>query len=181
MIGKGAALHACRGYQGLVSGGKPRRRIAPLQTLGDHENVGAMEPENFLRQGQGILAAKLGPLGYWFEIVTPATSGSGGPFAEASFMREDREIRLWVRYGRLGGVTYRIGNDEFGHKDYMRALGRAKTAEYPGFDDGDPLGGFKRLLRDLEYCGEFLTGDATGVAEKVKALPPRPAGLKALG
>jgi hypothetical protein len=140
-----------------------------------------MEPDKFLEQGARVLAEKLEPLGYEFAIGQPSLNGSGGPFAWAAFKRGDREIRLWVRYDRLGSVLYRLGEDEFTHHDHMRALGLQKAAHWPGFDDGDPLGGFNRLLSDLSHCDEFLTGDAAAVARTVRALPPERTGFQALG
>lgn len=128
-----------------------------------------------------MLAPKLEPLGYRFDIIARPVLGSGGPFARAAFMRGETEIHLWARYDRLGGVSFRAGEAEFSHHDHMRALGLEKVAQYPGFDDGDPLGGFKRLLHDLEQCHEFLTGDAASEAVAVKALPPKPTGFNALG
>jgi hypothetical protein len=140
-----------------------------------------MDPENFLRLGARVLAEKLEPLGYSFEIVQQPARGSGGFFAEGAFRRADREIRLWARYDRLGGVTYWVGNAEFKHHDYMRLLGIEKISQYPGLDDGDVFGGFRRLLHDLENCDEFLTGDAVTVAKRVRALPPDKRGFSALG
>jgi hypothetical protein len=85
--------------------------------------MAAMEPDTFLRQGASVLAEKLEPLGYEFAIIQPPLKGSGGPFAWAAFRRGDREMRLWARYDRLGSVHYRLGDDEFTHQDYMRAMG----------------------------------------------------------
>lgn len=140
-----------------------------------------MDPDKFLRLGARILAEKLEPLGYSFEILQELTRGSGGFFAEGAFRRSDREIRLWARYDRLGGVTYSVNNAEFKHHDYMRLLGLEKVAQYPGWDDGDVFGGFRRLLQDLEVCDEFLTGDAVSVAKQVRTLPPEKTGFSALG
>jgi hypothetical protein len=140
-----------------------------------------VQPDTFLQQGARVLTEKLEPLGYKFAITPPPLRGSGGPFAWAAFSRGDRQIRLWARYGRLGGVHYRLGEDEFTHQDYMRAMGLEKTAHWPGFDDGDPLGGFRRLLSDLDHCAEFLTGDAASVLGTVRALPPVKTGFQALG
>ena len=140
-----------------------------------------MKPDIFLESGARVLAKKLEPLGYLFAITQPRLDGSGGPFAWGAFRRDDRKIQLWARYDRLGSVHYRLGEDEFTHQEYMRAMGLTKTARWPGFDDGDPLGGFKRLLSDLGQCDEFLTGDAASVVEAVRALPPEKTGFHALG
>ena len=140
-----------------------------------------MEPDTFLEQGARILGPKLEPLGYRFAITRRPTKGSGGPFARAVFTRGDREVRLWARFDRLGGVSYCFGRDEFGHRDHMRALGLEQVSRYPGFDDGDPLGGFRRLLHDLEGCDDFLSGDAAAVARKVRSLASEKTGFRALG
>jgi hypothetical protein len=139
-----------------------------------------MEPDTFLEQGARVLAHKLTPLGYEFFVPEPPLRGSGGPFAWAAFERGNRAIKLWARFERLGSVLYSLGDAEFTHQDYMRALGLEKVAQYPGFEDGEQLGGFKRLLHDLEYCGEFLTGDAAAVVEKVRSMPPKKSGFQAL-
>lgn len=139
-----------------------------------------MAPDQFLHEGARILSERLGPLGYDFAIVEPPLDGSGGPYAWGAFKRSEREIRLWARYDRLGSVHYRLGSEEFTHQEYMRALGMERSAQWPGFDDGDPLGGFKRLLTDLEHCGEFLTGNATFILDAIRALPPQPTGFQAL-
>ena len=140
-----------------------------------------MKPDTFLENGAHVLREKLEALGYEFSMTQPEMKGSGGPFAWAAFRRDDREIQLWARYDRLGSVRYRLGADEFTHQEYMRAMGQEKAARWPGFDDGDPLGGFGRLLSDLSHCDEFLTGDAAAVVEKVRAQPPEKTGFQALG
>jgi hypothetical protein len=140
-----------------------------------------VQPDTFLEQGARILATKLEPLGYQFAITQPATMGGGGPFALAVFERDDRKISLWARYDRLGGVSYSLNNDEFTHQEYMRAMGLEKAAHWPGLDDGDPFGGFRRLLADLRRCDEFLTGDPASVVERIRALGPKRIGFQALG
>jgi hypothetical protein len=139
-----------------------------------------MEAGAFLEQGARILATRLEPLGYRFEIVQQPTQGSGGTFAIGAFRRGDREIRLWVRFNNLS-VNYRVGEIEFAHGDYMRTLGLEKVAHFPGFNDGDPLGGFRRLLHDLQQCDDFLIGDANSLAQRIRALPPKKTGFQALG
>ncbi|WP_156254343.1 hypothetical protein [Sandarakinorhabdus oryzae] len=62
----------------------------------------------------------------------------------------------------------------------MRVLGREALAQWPGFDDGDLLGGFRRLLDDLRHCEEFLNGNAAKVAAAAKALAPERGGLQRL-
>jgi hypothetical protein len=138
-----------------------------------------MTSEVYLAQGAELLKPKLGEAGYCFTI-TDTARGSGGPFAEGVFKRGDQEIRLRVRHDALGGVAYRAGADEWSHSDYMRAIGRGKEAQYPGFHDGDPFGGFRRLLVDLNECGQFLNGDGRSIDDLVRSMPPRPKGFKAL-
>lgn len=139
-----------------------------------------MEPDTFLERCAHILAERLEAFGYTFTIAQPTTNGSGGPFARGVFRRGDRQIQLWARYDRLGGVVYRVGDDEFTHQAYMRAIGLEKTAHWPRLNDGDPLGGFERLLRDFAHCAEFLMGDAALIVRRVRALPPNRTGFKAL-
>ena len=139
-----------------------------------------MYPDTFLIDGARILAPKLEPLGYRFEITQQPIQGSGGFFAIGTFSRPDRRIRFWARYENLR-VDYCVGEVEFDHRTHMRALGREREAHFPGIHDDEAFGGFKRLLHDLDYCDEFLSGDAQALAERVKALPPEKSGYAALG
>jgi hypothetical protein len=138
-----------------------------------------MSPNAFLEQGARLISSKLEPLGFRFELLSVA-SGSGGPFAEGVFSRGDRQLILWVRFDRLGGVRYRIGASDFDHETYMRAMGREKEARYPGLPDDDSFGGFRRLLADLDLCGDVLDGDAESVLEMVASLPAAATGFAAL-
>jgi hypothetical protein len=140
----------------------------------------AMAPEKYLAQGAELLELKLNQFGFRFAI-TNVSRGSGGPFAEGAFTRGDQQICLWVRFSKLGGVTYRVGTAKWSHSEYMRALGRSAIAQYPGFESDDPFGGFRRLISDLDYCGEFLVGDGKSVAELVRSVPPPLKGFNALG
>jgi hypothetical protein len=57
--------------------------------------------------------------------------GSGGPFAEATFGREDRSITLWLRDQSLS-VIYRCGDAEADHLTHMRELaGIGGPNEFP--------------------------------------------------
>jgi hypothetical protein len=138
-----------------------------------------MGPDVFLERGANILAPKLEPLGFTFHIIQQPIAGSGGFFAIGTFCRSDRRIRFWARYENLR-VNYCIGDLEFDHHTHMRAVGREKEAQFPGIHDGEPFSGFRRLLHDLEYCDEFLTGDAESIARRVRALPPEKTGFSAL-
>ena len=139
-----------------------------------------MEPDAFLEEGARILAPKLVPLGYEFEIIQQPIQGSGGFFAIGAFSRPDRRIRFWARFENLR-VDYTAGDFEFDHHTHMRALGREREAQFPGIHDEKEFGGFRRLLHDLEYCDEFLTGDVEAVASQVRTLPAEKTGFSALG
>ena len=139
-----------------------------------------MQPDRFLEQGAKILAPKLEPLGYRFEVIQRPLQGSGGTFAVAGFRRGERLIRIWARFDNIR-VNYVVGDVEFTHTDHMRALGLERSAQFPGFNDGDPFSAFERLLHDLDFCGEFLTGDAEQIVERVRSLPPEKSGFGALG
>jgi hypothetical protein len=139
-----------------------------------------MEPDSFLEEGKRILSPKLEPLGYRFELIRRPVQGSGRPFAIAAFRRGDRSVRMWARFENLR-VDYVVGDVEFTHTDHMRALGFKDSAQFPGFNEGDSLDAFRRLLCDLEHCTEFLAGDAQAIAERVRSLPPEKTGFAALG
>jgi hypothetical protein len=113
--------------------------------------------ERRLLAGAEILGRKLYPLGFSFEI-TERGKGSGGHFTIGRFTNGDREITLWFRW-ELGGVSYRKRDVEANHPQYMQALGRDRTATYPGFGQGDEMAGFYHLLSDLDYCNGFLTDE----------------------
>ena len=68
----------------------------------------------------------------------------------------------------LGAVTYGVGSLEFSHADYMASCGFAEDAQYPGFGNGDPLEGFKRLLFDLGACDQFLQTDGIAIARAIQ-------------
>jgi hypothetical protein len=138
-----------------------------------------VSPDAFLEQGASLLASKLEPLGYRFQLIRTAT-GSGGPFAEAAFSLGERQIILFARYDSLGGVRYSIGSTTFDHGTYMAALGKDRVARYPGLPDEDKLGGFRRLLADLELCGDFFDEDATALLRLVASMPPARGGFSAL-
>jgi hypothetical protein len=116
----------------------------------------ATSPLEWLREGERILDPVFVPLGYRFQLGA-LQRGSGGEFAVGYYEKGDQSVELHFRFA-LGIVNYRIADDCLGHKDYMRLLGVADQASYPGFSD-DPLDGFRHLRSDIErFAGPFLTG-----------------------
>ncbi len=113
-----------------------------------------------MREGAALLAKKLAPLGFKFEL-TDSGAGSGGVYAEGRFTCGDRSLWLSLRYG-LGLVGYSKGQLGLSHSDFMRAVGKKAVARYPSTLTEDRMAGFRDLLADLEYCGPFLEdeGDA---------------------
>src|ERR1700704_1879985 len=113
-------------------------------------------PLESLRQGEKILDPVFVPHGYRFELGA-LQKGSGGEFAIGYYRKDDQSVELHFRWA-LGIVDYRIGDHRLGHKEYMRVLGVADQAAYPGFSD-DPLDGFRHLRSDLQRFAEpFLSG-----------------------
>jgi hypothetical protein len=139
-----------------------------------------MEQAKFLEDGAALLAPLLEPLGYVFTIAERLAYGSGGDFATAVYRWTDREIRLWARYENLS-TRYALSGYEFTHDDLMRATGLDKSAQFPGFNNGEPMSAFRRLRHDLQDCDAFLTGDASMLIAHIQALPPKATGFKALG
>jgi hypothetical protein len=84
--------------------------------------------------------------------------GSGGPFATATFARDDRRLHLWLRADSLS-VTYRLGDQELDHATLMREqLGPGGPNRFPAYA-GDAGLACAALLHDLErFCGDFLAG-----------------------
>jgi hypothetical protein len=85
--------------------------------------------------------------------------GSGGPFAEATFGRDDRSITLWLRENSLS-VIYRCGDAEADHLAYMREVaGVGGPNEFPTYDE-NAVKSFAAVRHDLEAFGsDFLKGD----------------------
>ena len=108
-----------------------------------------------MSEGVEILSPALIPHGFELVFVDGTVGGSGGPSAHAQFVRSDQLLDLHFRLS-LGLVSYRWGDTELSHRDYLFGLGA--QGSYPGFSD-DPLDGFRHLERDL--AGP-LTGWATG-------------------
>ncbi len=116
-----------------------------------------MTSEEAIEEGRKILEPLLVPMGWRF-VRGPTGSSSGGHFAQAEFVHEDRRLELHFRWS-LGLVTYHVGDLALSHGAYMEALlGRRGASRYPGFSD-DPLDGFRDLAADLqEHCMDFVAG-----------------------
>jgi hypothetical protein len=87
--------------------------------------------------------------------------GSGGPFAEAMFGRDDRSITLWLRGNSLS-VIYRCDDAEADHLTYMREVaGVGGPNEFPTYGES-AIESFAAVRRDLEAFGsDFLRGDCS--------------------
>ena len=109
------------------------------------------------RAGVRAIATVLLPHGFRF-VFRESGSGSGGPFASGELIREDRRLELHVRES-LGLVSYHLGSHSASHEYYMKELGVWSRCEYPGFP-GDSVDPFERLAHDLNFAGEFMSGDA---------------------
>lgn len=72
-----------------------------------------LTPHDAVLSGRPILDAVMLPAGFQFEPPT-AAEGSGGPFATASYFRNDRCLTFSYRYA-LGAVEYRIGEAVLDH------------------------------------------------------------------
>jgi hypothetical protein len=85
--------------------------------------------------------------------------GSGGPFAEATFGRDDRSITLWLRGNSLS-VIYRCEDAEADHLTYMREVaGVGGPNEFPTYGE-NAIESFAAVCRDLEaFGGDFLRDD----------------------
>ena len=85
--------------------------------------------------------------------------GSGGPFATATFVRDDRELHLWLRLESLN-VRYRVGETTLDHAGFMRELlGPGGPSRFPPYAE-DSEAAFVALRHDLErFCADFLSGD----------------------
>jgi len=116
-----------------------------------------MTPEEAIEQGRKILEPVLAVNGWRFVPGSTGT-GSGGHFAQAEFVRDDRRLELHFRWS-LGLVTYHVGELALSHEAYMEALlGRHGASRYPGFS-ADPIDGFRDLAADLqEHCMDFVVG-----------------------
>jgi hypothetical protein len=116
-----------------------------------------MKPAEAMEEGRRILEPVLGASGWRFE-PGPIGTSSGGDFAQANFIHDDRRLELHVRRS-LGLVKYHIGEVALSHEAYMEALvGRRGASKYPGFS-ADPIDGFRDLAADLQaHCMDFVAG-----------------------
>ena len=113
-------------------------------------------------EGVTILGDVLTRHGFAFEHLDEGR-GSGGHFCAGRYTRGDKSLEFHLRHS-LGLVTYRVDADEVSHKAYMKALGVADRAAYPGFSD-DPLDGFRHLAHDIShFADDFTTGDGAVIA-----------------
>jgi hypothetical protein len=122
-----------------------------------------MKPKEILRAGSEILNPVMKPYGFTF-VEGWSGMSSGGDFACADFVRDDRRLELHFRHS-LGLVTYHAGSHSATHESYLRELlGEGGAHQYPGFSD-DPLDGFRHLAHDIEnFAGDFLSGNCEALA-----------------
>ncbi len=97
------------------------------------------------------------PAGFAFASGSTG-KGSGGAFASASYVRDNRRLDFSYRWA-LGAVEYHIGESILKHPSYMRLLGVYRDSEYSRFSRDVALAGFEALRHDLEHFGyDFLAG-----------------------
>ncbi len=127
-----------------------------------------MAPIEVLREGCAILDPLMSEHGFSFTDCHSGR-GSGGPFANGSYVNAERKLELHFRYS-LGLVTYHFGQTCMDHESYMRALlGEKGGNRYPGFSD-DPLAAFRDLAYDIEtFATAFLEGDSKKFAACAEA------------
>lgn len=87
-----------------------------------------------------------------------AGKGSGGPFASATFAKDERQLHLWLRVDSLS-VRYRLGDQELDHATLMRELlGPGGRNHFPAYAENADVA-FAALRHDLErFCSDFLFG-----------------------
>ena len=113
-------------------------------------------PLELLHDGIEILAEVLRPAGFTF-VLGSVDRGSGGAFAQGSFVRDGRTLSFSVRH-KLGLVAYASGSRHVSHEDFMRVVAPLGYARYPGFSD-DPLQAFRDVMADLRnYGAAFVSG-----------------------
>lgn len=134
-----------------------------------------MKPIDAILAGRGILDSIMTPAGYDFEPPFAGES-SGGPYAEAAYVRGDRRLAFSYRFA-LGDVEYRIGDAALGHIAYMRLLDVYPQCAFASFSREEPMAGFEALRDDLAaFAGDFLYGpgdEFLRLAAQVDALPER--------
>jgi hypothetical protein len=117
-----------------------------------------MNPKDVLVEGTQFLDAVLQPCGFLFELKGEGGS-CGGIYAWGEYLRNDRILELHFRHS-LGLVRYHLGPHNVAHEAYMKELGVREQCRYPGFSS-NPLDTFHGLVHDLQFAGDFLTGDAS--------------------
>jgi hypothetical protein len=141
-----------------------------------------MDPAEAIETGRRIMDRVMIPAGF---VSLPGTTGkgSGGHFASASYVKENRRLVFSYRWA-LGAVEYHIGDASLDHDSYMRVLSVYSESEYSRFPRDVPLAGFEALCHDLElYCTDFLTGpgeEFRRLATALKADPRLGCGFRAL-
>ena len=87
-----------------------------------------------------------------------AGKGSGGNYAEADFVRADRQLHLWLRFHSLS-VRYDLRGHQLTHATYMRELlGPGGDNRFPSYSENAEAA-FSALHYDLtHFCDDFLNG-----------------------
>jgi hypothetical protein len=137
-----------------------------------------IEVEKIMRAGAALLEPKLNPLGFTFRITNVWPMTSGGPAANACFVRDNRAIHFSFRFS-LGLVSYQTGAIQLTHEQYMRALGVLTVARYPGVS-ADPMAAFADLASDLQYCDSFLLDSGTAFSILAGEYNEPPSGFQRL-
>jgi len=116
-----------------------------------------MNPLEAIDAGRKILDPVMTAAGFAYEPAS-AGNGSGGPFAAAAYVRDDRRMSFSYRWA-IGDVQYQIGSDSLEHMAYMRSLGHYFDAHFAAFSREVPMAGFVALAHDLKaFAADFLRG-----------------------
>ena len=137
------------------------------------------DPKSVLTEGSKELEALLAPHGFQLHLGE-TDKGSGGYFCRGEFVRDAKKLEFSFRWS-LGLVTYRLGQLELEHTEFMRVQG-VKGA-YPGFSD-DPIEAFRHLRSDIENFGApFISeedDEFKALVEKA-AVSPKATGFGGIG
>jgi hypothetical protein len=121
-----------------------------------------MNPTDAISAGRTILDPVMVSAGFQF-VAGPNGGSSGGNFARASYVKEDRRLEFSYRFA-LGAVEYYVGDASIGHDEYMQFLGKGRESAYAWFSRDSPMAGFEALKKDLEiYFQDFLVGSGGSV------------------
>ena len=137
-------------------------------------------PLDILHDGVEILAELLRPAGFTF-VLGSVDRGSGGAFAQGSFVRTGRVLSFSVRE-KLGLVQYAYHGRLVSHETLMHVAAPVGAASYPGYSD-DPLQAFRDVSADLRaYGAAFVTGSDTACVAALDAAAANrpPSGFAAL-